>query len=302
MMTFITPAILGHAGLLLTIWYYLDGFLEIGVFVLAQILIGLPISRLAYAMGTKAREVLGFSDSTSLGPEWVKAETQTTRGELKHIFEKLHLDLGKKNQQTVDDLNDLAWFSIVVWSMISIILINLIGQNLLIYISPSVLLALVTAILYRNGYQSTPRFQYDDILDHLEFHIFTRLDAFSVLLDSAKVDFIVEWWKKGNRKTIGDILSYCLIETNVRRIEIFYNVGLPSNSFEVVKVKSSTPLNVTTFEGLSGWTVSTDEFSLTLTNESGSLDLTDMSSIIATPSHIQNESDTIRELLESLLP
>jgi len=314
-LTFITPALLGYGGLLLVICYYLEGLIEIGAFVVIQIIIGLTLSRLAFVMGTRAQEVLGFQDPSRLDPSWIPCEEPITRGEIRRLFEKMQLALGSDEKVAIDDLNDVSWFTIVVWAMVSIILFGFIGQNILLCISPAFILTVSCIALYRNGYHSKLFSELDDILDHLEYLVISRLDSFSELLDKVKVNSYVCWMRKTDKQVLDDIVTRIVIKENDPKnmVKIEHNIGLPSVVKETLKI---TIMNESLYNTILGntqvlvntrnWVLSEndtkEEKIIILINTENSPDWGDFESLISSPSQIQYESNAIRELLEPLIP
>ena len=69
-------------------------------------------------MGIQAREVIEFQETTNLGENWHHEKTPTTPGKIPHLFEQIQLNLPKSDGTSFDDLNDLGWFLVVLWSML----------------------------------------------------------------------------------------------------------------------------------------------------------------------------------------
>ncbi|MCJ7817818.1 MAG: hypothetical protein MUP60_03105, partial [Candidatus Thorarchaeota archaeon] len=85
----------------------------------SQIGLGLPATRAFYDFGVAARGMLKFYDAGILGTDADTENLRITTGDVSLFFERLDLLIRKYDSSARDDLNDLAWFSIVLWAVIS---------------------------------------------------------------------------------------------------------------------------------------------------------------------------------------
>ena len=264
-------------------------------------------------MGIQAHEVIEFQETTNLSENWHHENTQTAPGKIPHLFEQIQLNLPKSDGTSFDDLNDLGWFFIVLWSMLSIVIAGFMVPTIILNVSPAIVLSIVCIVLYRNGYQSITNSRFDEAIDHLEYLVISRMKSFSELLDVSKVKYNVVWMKTNGRMVLENFIIESVFDSKLSKsvIAIDYDFGLPSQSSESLTVASRNSKIRELIENKADplihkreWKVFVEQDDLQekvrLVNLQYSPSWGSLSSMISSPTKIEEDSEIIRTILHSL--
>jgi hypothetical protein len=137
----------------------------------------------------------------------------------------------------MDDLNDVAWFAVLAYSVTSVGIAVATGPNMVLVLGAAALLFVLCAICYVNGYGSSHVRLLDEDLSHLEHHVMARLSALRNA--AANGSCCVRWLKKGKLEVVSDIGFVVELD----RKKVSYWVGIPSQQnerFEVAGQEEST--------------------------------------------------------------
>ena len=137
-------------GLLFFVVSQIEDILIYGsIAIVLQLLFGMIATRSYHSAGMKARTKLAFLDPAKLNSKWELVETELQNGEIERYFENVHSKLEKIDTEISDDINDLAWFAVTVWSIGSVILFMIIGaQHFLYSVAPPILASLCLFVYY----------------------------------------------------------------------------------------------------------------------------------------------------------
>lgn len=268
------------------------------VLLVVQLLVGMPASRYANSLGRKAKSKLRFLDPSSLDDNWVLYEKPTHMSDIERIFEKLSILVQKADKKSPDDLNDVAWFSISIWAMLSTLYMLTSDAPLPICMFSAAFLAIVCVVAYKNGRDGLVNEYFDDDLAHLEYYVQIRISTLTKLVSDAQPE--VQWKKRGKRVALND---FCIdIPLAHQESSLRFYVGLPSEAPEsfVLTIREENLLAVREslsehFTSLNQWHIETcGRASIRVTNTGRNLDLTNRTTFVTSPSEPTYLQDVVQ--------
>lgn len=202
----------------------------------SQISIGLPATRAYYDLGAANRAELKMFDSAVLRGSAALKEINISLAEIQLIFEHLFLDVKKTVRTVLDDYNDLSWFSVSTWAVVStgLFYFNLLPARVCFLCD--VVLAFACTASYLGGYWMTTGQRFEDDLDYLEYYALKRLKALESTTSPLKPNFILIAAKRGRRLVLADFAAE--FKPN-EAVTIEYHVGLPSDEAERFVIEAS---------------------------------------------------------------
>jgi hypothetical protein len=217
----------------------------------SQIGLGLPATRAFYDFGVNARELLKFYDAGVIGDDFETTDLRINIGAIPLFFERLDLQIRKYDSGAVDDLNDLAWFSIVVWAVISSAGTSNVIAGIPICIFGSIVLSVTCLVSYIGGYRTITGVSFEEDLNHLEYYIDRYTKALDYALSSNNGTVVLQITHRGRRVVLIDIVvEFILSQATI----IEYHLGLTSHipeRFVIVAPSESLELAYSKFKNLS---------------------------------------------------
>ncbi|MHA1960229.1 MAG: hypothetical protein ACW99U_08365 [Candidatus Thorarchaeota archaeon] len=214
-------------------------FASFAVFI-AQISVGLPTTRTFHSLGQKARRYLVLQDPSNVNTHWKTVETKSNPEMISRAFEKGSSSLDKKEPQKTDDMNDLAWFAVLSWAIVSAALLQSILTVAYVAILSTALLAGMALVVYLSGYWSTGTPYLLDSLDELEFYILKRLAKLLGTSMGGPCQVYTIWLRKNSQRILFDIAFDVSVDTDTdQTAKIRYLMGLPSKEYERLIITSS---------------------------------------------------------------
>jgi len=276
----------------------------------SQLAIGFPASRTYYDLGVSNRGNLQFIDPAKFNGNGEHHEVQVYLGEIPLIFEKIDLQIRKYDKGSLDDLNDLVWFGIFVWSSISSAAFYLGINAYPLCLFGTLILLLACFGSYLSGYWIRRNFGFEDDLNHLQYYIEKRLkDIDSHLPENGARIYVhvLERWR-----------SIILVNFSIRielgeKSTLEYHMGLPSNEQECIIIRAGDEMSLKTNESLmnalgiveKGWHTSqakTPTGSIVrVINESSHFSVNKRSSFVTSPSSIDDSSKVTASIFSSVL-
>ncbi|MGY5880309.1 MAG: hypothetical protein RTV31_08660, partial [Candidatus Thorarchaeota archaeon] len=197
----------------------------------SQIGLGLPLTRAFYDFGVSARRMLKFYDVGILGTDIEFENLRINIGDIPLVFERLDYQIRKYDSGALDDLNDLAWFAIVVWAVISSAGIFTDFSGIPLCILGAIVLIITCFICYVSGYRTVQGFSFEEDLNHLEYYIERYTKEIDDALPTVNGHAIFQLTKSGKRWALIDIIvEFALPLDSV----IEYHLGLSSAKQERV--------------------------------------------------------------------
>lgn len=195
----------------------------------SQIGLGLPATRAFYDFGVAARGMLKFYDAGILGSDIETEDLKIKTGEVSLFFERLDLLIQKYDTGARDDLNDLAWFAIVAWAVISSTGIFTAIAGIPICSLGSFVLLITCFVSYIGGYRSAMGNSFEEDLHHLEYYIDRCIKSVDKTLPKANGKIILQVSKKGRKTVLIDIIVEFTLQHD---LIIEYHLGLSSQREE----------------------------------------------------------------------
>lgn len=207
----------------------------------SQIGLGLPVTRAFYDFGLSARRMLKFYDVGILGTDIEFEDLRINIGDIPLVFERLDYQIRKYDSGALDDLNDLAWFAIVVWAVISSAGIFTDFSGIPLCILGAIVLIITCFVCYVSGYRTVQGFSFEEDLNHLEYYIERYTKEIDDALPTVNGHAIFQLTKSGKRWALIDIIvEFALPLDSV----IEYHLGLSSAKQErVIIVAPPKPLD-----------------------------------------------------------
>lgn len=192
----------------------------------SQIGLGLPATRAFYDFGVTTRGMLKLYDAGILGNDIEVTELKINLGDMPLVFERLDFQIRKYDTGDLDDLNDLAWFIVVVWAMISSagIFTEFVGIPLCTL--GVVIFAIACFVSYISGYRTIQGVSFEEDLHLLEYYVDRCIKAVDAALPTANGHVILQITKRGRRWVLIDIVVEFTL--SLKSI-IEYHIGLSSH-------------------------------------------------------------------------
>jgi hypothetical protein len=184
------------------------------------------------------KEQIRLKDPSSLGEKWGSVEIKSNTEEIERLFERILIEVERTDKSKIDDLNDVAWFGIVVWSMLSSLFFVSFEALSLFCVISSPVIGLFCIATYQNGYKTTSNDGFEDEILHLEYHIKMRLKSLGKIAPRETQPFI-SWMQKNQLNILEDIgltwESKSDDESNGPSMK--YYIGLPSEKPERFEIR-----------------------------------------------------------------
>ncbi|UCE09548.1 MAG: hypothetical protein JSW61_11330 [Candidatus Thorarchaeota archaeon] len=226
-----------------------DPMLSSFAFFAAQVSVGLPTTRTFHSLGQKARGQLTLLDPSDINSNWKKEEVRSNPEMISRAFEKAYGSVSSGEPEKTDDMNDLAWFVILVWATVSsAFLLSILGTVYSSLLSVAIL-AGMALVVYLSGYWSTSTRHLLEDFEELEFFILNRTRRLLKVKVRGKCHPSVIWLVKNNKKILFDIAFDIILDTKTdTSTEIRYIMGIPSREYESITVTSSQQLTARLIE------------------------------------------------------
>ena len=197
----------------------------------SQIGLGLPATRAFYDFGVSARRMLKFYDAGIIRTDIESEDLRISIGDVPLIFERLDFQIRKYDSGAIDDLNDLAWFGIVLWAVISSAGIFTDFSGIPFCILSAVVLIILCFVCYISGYRTIQGASFEEDLNHLEYYVETCIKEIDEALPKVNGQVILQLTQSGKRWILIDIIiEFILPQDSV----IEYHLGLSSQRAERV--------------------------------------------------------------------
>jgi len=275
----------------------------------SQIGLGLPATRAFYDFGVTTRGMLKFYDAGNLGNDVETIDLKVNVGDMPLVFDQLDYQIRKYDSGAIDDLNDLAWFAIFIWAMISSagIFAQFTGIPLCTF---GVIVLVATCFAsYASGYRTVQGVSFEEDLHHLEYYIdrcIRSVDS-ALLAENGKV--IVQVSEQGRRTVLIDIVVEFVLSSD---FVVEYHIGLSSQRkerFIVVTPADSLDRVYAKFKKIptvqsANWTLeqitTQSGVIIRIVNLESKLSISDRASFVITPDHVENNILLTQEILTEI--
>ncbi|MHA1909195.1 MAG: hypothetical protein ACW98Y_18005 [Candidatus Thorarchaeota archaeon] len=294
------PAFIMYALLLNLICSFDDAILIGFLFLVIQLSIGMATTRIYYRFGTKTKERLSFLDPSTLSNGWRIEEREIHSVEVSRIFEKFYKSIKDADKKSTDDINDMAWFFIAVWSMFST-LIAVTWEIFYPYcLISSIVLAIISFFTYYEGRKGGNNGYFEDDIDHLEYYVQSRLEG--IVTQHPAAQSFVSWKIKNGTAVLNDFSIYIEVK-HAESTFLRYYLGLPSDEYERILIDadvSSEKIGSTITENTSWEFKILNENQYELSNSGSNLNLRLRRSYVRTPQKPELLFDIIRKALKTI--
>ena len=276
----------------------------------SQIGLGLPATRAFYDFGMTSRGMLKFYDAGILGTDVETRELKIQVGDLPLVFERLDFEIRKYDSGALDDLNDIAWFVVIVWAMISSVGIFIEFVGVAFFILGAIVLVIACFACYVSGYRTIQGVSFEEDLHHLEYYVDRCIKAADTALPSANGHLILQVAKRGRQAVLIDIIVE--FTTSPKSI-IEYHIGLSSHLQErfIIDVPSEnldiayTKLKELPVVKESQWTlerVTTQSGRIVrISNSESVFSMSERSSFVINPDIVKKNALVINETLSDIV-
>ncbi len=275
----------------------------------SQIGLGLPTTRAYYDFGLTTRGMLKFYDAGILGTDVETRELKINVGDIPLVFERLDYEIRKYDSGALDDLNDIAWFVVIVWAMISSVGIFIEFTGVIFCILGAVVLVITCFANYVSGYRTIQGVSFEDDLHHIEYYVDRCIKAADTALPSGNGHIILQVTKRRKQTVLLDIIVEFTISLNSI---IEYHIGLSSHLQERFIIDAPTEtldMAYTKFKELSvvkelRWTleqVTTQSGQIVrISNSESIFSMSDRSSFVINPDIVKKNALVINETLSGI--
>ncbi len=276
----------------------------------SQIALGLPATRAYYDFGISSRKMLKFYDIGVLDSDSEAEDFSIDIEDVSLFFEKIGLQLEKYDRGSLDDINDLAWFSIIVWAIISSLFFYQEFHVLAICPVGAVILAISCLASYYNGFRTFQGYSFEECFSHLQFYIEKHVQYINSILPSVKGAIFLRIAKRGTNYVFVDIITEFKPQENTT---LEYHIGLGFGQNERFILNSSPTIieqfykSMKELEPIKKSTWILEQMTtpsgriLRVINQQKAINITEMRSIIMSPSIVDKTAAEAGEILKQMV-
>lgn len=296
------PVFLIYALIIILICSYEESIIAGMLFLLIQLVFGMSLTRIYHQLGNKAKAKLMLLDPSKLPSGWTLIQRETHAANISGIFEKFLSSLSEADKKSTDDVNDIAWFLIAVWAMASTLFALTWGIFFPACLASVGFLLFVCFITYYEGHKGLVNGYFEDEIDHLEYHIHSRLDNLTSL--HPNVRSFVSWKVKNGKMVLNDFcVSFELESSTGANLRCY--LGIPSKEKERVIIKCGKIMNDVIKRKIRElisnewvWRISqTDDQTIEVVNVKDVFDLSTRGSFVRTPEKPAYLTRVVKDLL-----
>ncbi|TFH11038.1 MAG: hypothetical protein E4H14_01415 [Candidatus Thorarchaeota archaeon] len=275
----------------------------------SQIGLGLPVTRAFYDFGVASRKTLKFYDAGVLGNDIDYEDLRINIGDMPLVFEKLDFQIQKYDSGALDDLNDLVWFAIIIWAVISSAGIFTDLTGIPMFLLGTIVLGILCFISYSSGYRTIQGFSFEEDLQHLEYYLDTFVREVDAVMPEVNGQVTLQTTKQGRQSVLIDIIvEFALPSDSV----IEFHLGLSSLEKEriiIVAPPKSLDIAYSKFNNLpfvkdSEWILEriTTQSGLIvrIVNSETKLCICDRSTFVINPEHVEKNVIASKEIFSAI--
>ena len=275
-----------------------------------QLGLGIPMTRAYYDFGITTSNSLILFDSRVDENDHGIIDLRINVGDIPLLFERMELQVQKYDESKFDDLNDLAWFLVIVWAILSsgAHYLRFLGQTLSI-LGVTILLA-ACFMCYASGYWTKRGFSFEEDLDHLEFYVASFVKVLDGALPAINGTLLLQVKRRKRGYVLVDFATEFVFGDS---ITLEYHFGLASSLKERFLINASDQVNAIIYEVLrkvksisgAGWKLeritTQSGVILRIMNQNSRLSIADRSSFVSSPSVIEHSAESLRDILSNIV-
>ncbi|RDE11445.1 MAG: hypothetical protein C4K47_09975 [Candidatus Thorarchaeota archaeon] len=229
------------------------------VLIVVEGAVGLAATRKYSGLGAGTRSRLGFVDPSILGSGWKEVTADMHREEISRLFERTYAEIDEHESSRADDLNDVAWFAVLAYSVTSMGIAVATGPKMYLVLGAAGLLLVLCGVCYVAGYRNYRIRLLEEDVDQLQHHVMARLSALEIIITKGRS--CVQWLEKEKLRVLSDV-GFVVESPNTT---VSYWFGIPSQQserFEIIGPHELSPgllarLRNAPIMTQSGWQLST---------------------------------------------
>jgi hypothetical protein len=204
-----------------------------------------------YSLGRSIKSNAKFVDPSKLNDGWKIEHERINLDDLKKLLLDGFTAIPEQITENIDDYNDIAWFIILLWSLISSVIAYFLFSVPVFCIMSIFVLAFVSLMTFYNGYQSSDFEDLRDDFKHLEFFILSRLSMLQLINKISQRSLFIELISKDEVTTLNDLgISIRISQADDEDYNIDYYIGFPSLAKERFEFRGSWSFDSATIEQL----------------------------------------------------
>ncbi|MHA1813836.1 MAG: hypothetical protein ACTSYX_10445 [Candidatus Thorarchaeota archaeon] len=207
------------------------------LFLATQLSFGLIGSRLWYRGGAVVRQKLRLLDASTLRG-WERIETKIVASDVARIFERILVVLDS-SESLPDDLSDLGWFVVVVYSVIATFVAVLRHISAGLCLSVVAVHGSVWVALFVQSYLATRTSERSESIAHLEYVVQSRLSSVSEGAGACPTIMLAVWRRKKNTSVLADFAVRVYSKNDDGAGLLEYCAGLSRDCEECVRILKS---------------------------------------------------------------
>ncbi len=195
----------------------------------SQVCVGFPATRAHFELGMITRSQLRLLHSESTNGADDYKEVDIGIGDVPLFFEGQSMGVKNATRTIVDDYNDLAWFAIACWAVVSTGVYYLGSFPPYLCILGDVVLAGSCIVSYLSGYWMSSGTSLEEELNELEYYVIQRLRSIDSRARRYKPTIRL-LLVKGLRSDI--LIDFLVVLTASENTTVEYHMGLPPSEQE----------------------------------------------------------------------
>lgn len=223
--------------------FFLEGFTCALLLFSTQLIIGMIVTRLHYSLGRLVRSKAKFIDPSKLDG-WEIEHKEIDLEDLRTILQEGFTSIPEQNLENIDDYNDIAWFIILLWSLISSVLFYFVFSVPVFCITSIFIIVFVSLMTFYNGYQSGDFEDLRDDFKHLEFFVLSRLSKLHSIDNVTESSLFIEWISKDDIVALNDFgVNIKILQSDEDVCYIDYHIGFPSFAEERLELQGACSID-----------------------------------------------------------
>jgi hypothetical protein len=228
----------GYAILLYTYCVLWEGLVCTILLFSTQLIIGMIVTRSHHSLGITIKNKVQFINPSMLDLDWNQQRVDLEFGELKTRLSNIFSTIPVLNSNEIDDYNDVAWFVILLWSLISSVVFSFFNLDPSFCVIGALVTALTCLMTFMNGYKSTDLEYLRNDLEHIEFFILSRLSKLNEIRSNSHRTSFIEWVSKHDTTTLNDVgFAIRVSRGNDKFCIIDYYLGISSLKNERIEIQ-----------------------------------------------------------------
>jgi hypothetical protein len=212
-----------------------------------QMGLGLPLTRAYSEFGVSIRKAMKAYDAGLHSFKKNTTDVVIGTGELPLVFEQLELQISKYDTGRLDDLTDISWFLVIVWSMVSSIAHYISFLNQVLYLMGVAVLLSSCFMSYASGYWARSDNYLEEDMHHLEYYVTTFVKALDTIVPRLNGKVILRLIDKRRSSILVDIVLEFIFSATAT---LEYHFALASSLQECFTIEAPSEVVTSLYQDL----------------------------------------------------